>query len=225
MSTQSAGLKGIIFDFDGTLANSLGLAMQSLNYALDQVGLPPRQPEVIKKYFGSSADKILSQVLKNHGRAEEAFQIYLDHQRTVASRAELFPEIKEVLHELKNLKLPMGIVTGRHQLDLEINIERHAIKQLFSSIVTDDMVSAPKPAPEGILKVIQDLKLMPNQVVYIGDSTVDMLAAKAAGAKAAAALWDGLADQQEMKLAGADMSANTPQEFLMFVKRNLDVSY
>lgn len=205
-------VRGLIFDCDGTLVDSLGQAMESFNYALDEVGYPPRPVEAIKRYFGAGADRILQHILGNEAQAAQAFERYLDHQSHLAARTRLHDGVLDLLERVHGAGLPMAVVTGRHARDLEIVLRPHRVHDYFQTQIADNHVPHSKPAPDGILLACTRLGLPPEQTAYIGDSTMDMVAAKAAGSFAVAALWDELTIESEMRAAGAQALAATPAD-------------
>ena len=75
--------RGIVFDFDGTLADSLGNGLLAFDYAISKVAETPKEPDEIKKYFGLGADRILTRVLAHEGKGKISFQHYLEYQRMV----------------------------------------------------------------------------------------------------------------------------------------------
>jgi len=203
---------GVIFDCDGTLVDSLGQAMESFNYALDRVGLPPRPPEAIKRHFGAGADRIFMNILGDEEQALNAFEHYLDHQTELAKTTRLHAGIRELIERLGEHGIPLGIVTGRHARDLDVVIQPHRLQDHFSALVADSHLSRSKPAPDGILMAARQMGLEPERTLYVGDSIVDMQAAHAAKSKPVAALWDTLANFDAMKQESPLHMARTPHE-------------
>jgi HAD superfamily hydrolase (TIGR01509 family) len=205
-------LKGIIFDFDGTLINSLSEAATSFHHAIAAVGERPRTIEDIKKHFGRGADQILIQVLEDQEKGRLAFEHYKEHQREAAPLVHLHEGIAELLNKIMSEKVPTAIVTGRHTDDLEIMIARHKIRERFIAIVCDNNVSNPKPHPDGLHLALEKMGLKPFEAMYVGDSPMDVLAALAAGCTAVAALWDGLAERQHFAAHPPHLYAEKPSQ-------------
>jgi pyrophosphatase PpaX len=202
--------RAMIFDFDGTLADSLGDATETFNLAINRAGLPSLPPEEIKKYFGTGADRILLSLLKNEKKAEEAFQYYLDYQRKNASRIHLHHGISEMLEKFIAASVPIAIVTGRHSQDLQAVLHQFPESKYFTVLVCDDDLKKSKPDPEGILLALRKLESRPSDAFYLGDSLIDAQASRAAGVTSIAALWDGLTSRETFSPSPPDHWADHP---------------
>ena len=205
---------GVIFDCDGTLLNSLGHSTTSFNLALENIGEPERSPGEIKRFFGQAANRIFLQLLGDPAKAQKAFDCYCNHQAELAMDIDLFPGIKELLHGLKDLDVTMALVTGRHERDLEVILRRHNLGKYFITMIADNHLAKSKPAPDGILLAASRMGLDPKVTFYVGDSTIDLQAAKAAGANAIAALWDPLVDVDAMNRENPAYRFKKPMELL-----------
>lgn len=214
---------GIIFDCDGTLIDSLGPALESFNYALDQVNLPPRAPEVIKRHFGAGADRIFFNILGDQGLAMRAFEAYLDHQTELAKQMKLHDGIRELLDLATSREIPMGIVTGRHAKDLEIVLRPHKLGDYFQSLIADSHLPKSKPAPDGILLAAKQLGISPCDSIYVGDSIFDIKAAHAAGSIPVGALWDELAKEEELAIEKPEAMAKVPSEVWAFFTQRFNL--
>ena len=204
--------RGIIFDCDGTLINSIGKTMESFQYALRKVDHKSYSNEDIQKYFGSGADRIFKNLLKDETKAGAAFDYYLAHQYELANQMDLHFGISELLDVIQEENIPISIVTGRHARDLEIVLARHQLTARFVTLVTDSDVAKSKPSPEGLLLAAERMGLDPKNTFYVGDSKIDIQAARAAGSKGVAAMWDNLTVLDDMKKENPDFIAETPMD-------------
>lgn len=207
---------GIIFDCDGTLVDSLGQALDSLSFALAQVGTAPPSHEEIKGYFGAGADRILSRILGDEEQGLVAFQHYLDHQSELAGRTRLHPGVRQLLEHLAVQEVPVAVVTGRHARDLAVVLRPHKLDDYFVTMVADNHVARSKPDPAGVLMAAKCMGLSPENTLYVGDAVYDIQAAHAAGSVAVAALWDALAKPDELYAEKPIFSARTPMEVWSF---------
>lgn len=208
---------GILFDCDGTLLDSLGVATESFNVAMKALGLPEKTEPEIKKYFGQGADRILNNLIPDKITAEKAFQGYITDQKKKALKNKIYQGIPELLIHIKQLSVFTGIVTGRHSLDLKNVLEPHNISHHFDVLISDDLLKTSKPSPEGILKAISEGNLDPKNVMYIGDSAMDIIAAKKAGCVSVAALWDRFANAEALKQEEPHFLADHPNQLRQFI--------
>jgi HAD superfamily hydrolase (TIGR01549 family) len=162
---------GVIFDCDGTLVDSLGQAMESFNYALDRMHEKPRTEQEIKKFFGAAADRIFFGLLGDEDKALRAFEFYKEHQTELSRSIKLHEGVKDLLIKLHANSVPMAIVTGRHEEDLDIVLKPHRIHDYFVTLVADNQLPHSKPAPDGILLAALRMKLRPENTFYVGDSS------------------------------------------------------
>ncbi|PIP94617.1 MAG: hypothetical protein COW00_08875 [Bdellovibrio sp. CG12_big_fil_rev_8_21_14_0_65_39_13] len=205
---------GILFDCDGTLLDSLGNAFDSFDYAFDQIGEPRQKPENIKKFFGTSADRIFINLMNDSQLALKAFEFYLDHQAELALKTKLHHGIEELLEALLSKNIPLAIVTGRHAKDLENVLRPHDIKHFFKSIIADSDVTRSKPAPDGLLLALSQMGIDSENSFYLGDSPTDIQAAHNAQSKSVAVLWDKTVDKLEMEKVSPHFLINHPHEML-----------
>ena len=204
-------IKGIVFDFDGTLANSLISGLDGFNYAYEKMGLPIPKDTEIKKYFGAGADRIFHRLLGDWQKALEAFEHYKAYRKVNQFHSAWHVGVEELLEKIALHRVPVAIVTGRHSEDLDLVSQHLGLAERFVKVVCDNHVTSSKPSPEGILLAVGALKLLPTEVIYVGDSSSDMEAARAAGALAVAALWDQSANRANFETM-PDHWANTPDE-------------
>ncbi|HRO68609.1 MAG TPA: HAD hydrolase-like protein, partial [Pseudobdellovibrionaceae bacterium] len=160
-------LKGILFDFDGTLVDSLTNATECFNEALLFCGERPHTPEEIKRHFGTGADRILRQLLGDEDRAAAAFTAYKNTMKRRAHQIRLHDGVADLLDLLVQERIPIGIVTGRHEDDLRIVIEPHGIQERFRALIADNHVRKSKPDPEGLFLALDKMKLRPHETMYV----------------------------------------------------------
>ncbi len=204
-------VKGIVFDFDGTLANSLIGGLDAFNYAFETMGLPVPKDNEVKQYFGAGADRIFYRLIGNWEKALEAFNHYKVYSKKNVFHSNWHEGVEPLLEKIAENKIPTAIVTGRHSEDLELVSQHLGIARRFISVVCDNHVQESKPAPEGIFIAANALNLKPSEIIYVGDSAGDAQAAKAAGAVSVAALWDPTAKKESFTVA-PDYWASSPAE-------------
>lgn len=186
-------MKNIIFDVDRTLVDSYGPELSTLNEALYLATGKRYSDEVMNQLTVLTTDEFF-QSLDIHDqdtlkKVNHYWGELLKKQPVV-----MFTDIPEMLTFLSEQNTFLGIVTSRTYEELEEISDLMKILPIFSSVITSDLVNQPKPNPESILTILERFQLDPKETVYVGDSKVDMLAAKSAGVLFAYASWDNYDD-------------------------------
>ncbi|TWT09367.1 HAD family hydrolase [Planomicrobium sp. CPCC 101079] len=211
-------LKAIIFDFDGTLANTLPVcdaAFQKVFKTFDQRDLTSAE---IRAMFGPSETGIIRQNLK-HRDQEKAIDLYystyMEHHADLVKES---GEISSLLLHLKNQGLKIGIVTGKARRSLDISLQALRMEALFDAIITGDDVDKPKPHPEGLHKALHLLNAASDEAVFIGDSDADIEAGQKANVYTIGVHW--LPDfQTAMFSIEPDAVLKSVAEFLGLLER------
>jgi len=185
---QPALLKGVIFDFDDTLVNSLETYWRLFNRgvaicaqpAIDKhalgaaIGRGKRLRQVVSEFYPSLTEEEVTACLKEMSRAYD----------TVAQEfpISLKPHAKEVLGLLAAMGLRIGLVTARTRTVAEMwsELEDLAIAGFFGSVVTGKELPG-KPAPDGVHRCLDELGIKPGESVLVGDTEMDIQAGRSAG--------------------------------------------
>lgn len=204
-------LKGIVFDLDGTLVDSLGVTFDGFNHALTSMKVREHTPYEIMAHFGAGEDHIFAKLV-GWERAKEAyglFQIYMDEN---VNRVPLHDGVAELLKTIRKEKIPTSIFTGRSWNTTETILKHHDLMSQFVTVVAHDHCEKPKPAPDGLHLALTRMQLQPEQVFLVGDSPADVMASRAAGSQSVAALWDLLADKNALEAHQPHHWATHPSE-------------
>jgi pyrophosphatase PpaX len=182
-------MKAIIFDFDGTLADTLPVcfyAFQSVFKEFDDIEVTSDE---IKSMFGPSETGIIKENLKN-SNWEKAIELY--YQKYREKHAELVmanEELNDLLQLLKKQGYKLGIVTGKAKKSLLISLDYLNMSEIFDVIITGDDVSIPKPHPEGLNQALALLNVTNEEALFIGDSDADIEAGKQANVRTIGVQW------------------------------------
>ncbi|MDD9148774.1 MULTISPECIES: HAD family hydrolase [unclassified Sporolactobacillus] len=180
----------VLFDFDGTLANTLPLAIYGMKQVFEKFDGRSFDENGIVSMFGPTEDSMIARNFRHKEKIQEAidsyYQIYEDrHHDYVEDNS----DIVNLLQELKELRMKIGVITGKSRRAYRLSEKALGFKGFFESVITGDDVSRPKPDPEGIKKTLNKFAALPETAIYIGDSNTDILAGKAAGIRTAAVQW------------------------------------
>jgi HAD superfamily hydrolase (TIGR01509 family) len=211
-------MKAIIFDFDGTVADTLPTIYYSFQSIFKQFDNEDLTDEDVKSMFGPSEVGIIQDRLSynNKKKAMETFyRVYAD------SHAELVKEnqeIQKLLEFLQASKFTLGVVTGKGRKSLDISLEMLNLASYFDVTIAGDEVEKPKPHPEGIHKAMDLLGVKPEESMYIGDSDADIEAGNKAEVTTIGVQW--LPDYQAPEFTEKpDRLFEDIGEFKEFVKK------
>lgn len=178
--------KLLIFDFDGTLADSNEGIFETINYTLGRFGCDKISRNFFETLVGMPLEKQFETVLPEGKKSlvEKACSLYREQYKKICvKKTALFPHVKETLLFLKSKGLKMVIVTTKKTELVSTMLKALGISELFDFVVGGDMVSKDKPNPEGINLVIKKLNTKKEYIAMVGDSKFDVLAGKKAGIK------------------------------------------
>ncbi|MHC0039490.1 HAD family hydrolase [Pseudoneobacillus sp. C159] len=182
-------IKAILFDFDGTLANTLPICFYAFQKVFKEFDDRDLNPEEIKAMFGPSETGIIRENLL-HNDKEQAIELYYEayssHHHEVVKRNQ---EISVLLEYLKSRGIKLGIVTGKAKRSLDISLKALQMEGLFDVMITGDDVIHPKPHPEGIVKALKLLGIEKGESMFIGDSDADIQAGKQANMYTVGVQW------------------------------------
>jgi len=168
------GLKAIIFDFDGTLANTLPICDVAFQHVFKQFDDKDLSSEEIRAMFGPSETGIIRENLL-HTHKEQAIELYYEmYEEHHNAFVEPNSEIDNLISYLKEAGLKLGIVTGKARRSLDISLKALQMENMFDVIVTGDDVEKPKPHPEGVHKALSQLEVQHSEAMFIGDSNADI---------------------------------------------------
>ncbi len=210
---------GIIFDVDGTLAETHELIFASFNHVAEKYLNMRLTNEEIVALFGPTEDVILKEWMKDD--YESARKDYFEFYESKHSEmAEIFPGLKEAVSIIKEHNIPLGIFTGKGRDSAEITLKSIGLYNQFDLILSGDDVDEHKPSPEGINRFIKEYNLKPERVLMVGDAIHDVMASESAGVKCALVLWDEYS-RNRCKECRTDYRFYTVNEFVRFIKSSI----
>jgi pyrophosphatase PpaX len=183
-------VKTLLFDFDGTLADTLPISFKAFQYVFEKYDGLSLTEEQIVAMFGPTEDAILKKHLKNRSDVPQAVEDYYEvYRRSHPEVVSDTPEMNELLSALKRQGVKIGVVTGKSDRSFQLSAEALQLKDFFDVTITGDDVEKPKPDPEGVLKALKLLGASNDEAIYVGDSNADIKAGKAAGLRTFAVQW------------------------------------
>lgn len=184
------GIKAVLYDFDGTLADSTELIMQCYRHTMrTHLGeVPP--DELWLSGFGTTLEAQLQRFGRTPDEVEAMLDTYREYQNQVHDEMlRPFPGAAETVAELERRGYGLAIVTSKRRRMTLRGMELCGLVSHFDIIVTPQDVTEAKPHPEPVLLALEKLGVAPHEALFIGDSPHDVAAGRAAGTHTAAALW------------------------------------
>lgn len=215
--------KLVLFDCDGTLVDSHAFIAQSMLATLAEMGLPHPPADIWAEFPALSLRGFL-QRMEGHLTGEQIIEAnermlarITSARENGAAQERMFEGIAPALQSLKEQGYWLGIVTNKHGRGLELVLKANGIHDLF---VTHNHIdnAPPKPAPNMVLNGMRDVGVIAADCLVVGDSVLDVLAARNAGAQALGVTWAGR-DADEMREAGACEVIADVAELLPAIKR------
>ncbi|NCC24857.1 MAG: HAD family hydrolase [Deltaproteobacteria bacterium] len=178
--TVVAGLRGVIFDCDGVLFDSLEVNRCYYNLIREALGLPPmNEDELAFVHTHHVADSVAKIVPRELLERAEAVRASIDYRKLIPLMRPS-PGLPSLLSTLRTLGLGLAVNTNRTDT-MDFVLKHFALEGIFDPVVTSRMVSRPKPDPESLDLILGRWSLQSHQVVFIGDSDLDHGAARAGG--------------------------------------------
>ena len=204
----------VLFDLDGTLADTLDDIAASVNWALERNALDPHPPDAYRELVGEGVGRLVERALPAgrqdlHGAVLADLRAhYTDH---MLDKSAPYPGIPELLDELRRRGLPMAVLSNKPEPATRWMVERLFSAWPFAAVQGERPGVPHKPDPGAALAIAAALAVEPARVLYLGDTRTDMETAVAAGMFAVGALW-GFRDRAELVAHGAQAVVEHPRE-------------
>ncbi len=209
--------KACLFDLDGTLADTLHSIAHFGNGTLGAFGLPAIQPIAYKQLVGNGADVLMDRMLSAVGAAlteeeKKRFRAEYDRRYEADPMALVcaYPGLPYVLADLHEQGLLLGVLSNKPD-----NMTRAISRALYGDILSQvrgQRAGCPKkPDPAVPLEMAAAWGISPGEILYVGDSGVDMETGRNAGMDACGVLW-GFREEKELREHGAVYLAGDPGE-------------
>lgn len=187
----SNNIKLIAFDLDGTLLDSVPDLAVAADQAVQALGYPGVSEEKVRDYVGNGADVLVGRALSQSMtidpelssellvKARELFDDFYDKSGHKLSH--LYPAVKETLSELQQAGFTLALVTNKPSKFVPEILEQHGIDKFFVDVLGGDAFPEKKPNPVALNWLMEKHNCQPQEMLMVGDSKNDILAAKNAG--------------------------------------------
>jgi phosphoglycolate phosphatase len=209
----------VIFDLDGTLVDSLGDIAAAMNHALAGRGFPAHPVDAYRSFIGEGVRRLAERAMPPG--TEEARPAVLaayeaEYVRQLPGTSRLYPGIPALLQALSEADYPMAVLSNKPDAPTRRIADALLSAWSFRAVAGERPGTPRKPDPAGALVLARALERPPAEVVFVGDTLIDVTTARAAGMRPLGVLWGFRAE--EVAASGVP-TVRRPEEVLAFVGR------
>lgn len=212
--------KAVIFDLDGTLIHSLPDITENLNITLKHFGFNTVTQERTKQIIGRGARNLVKDAI-GCPVSEQDLDVYLSYYNFHYTNSEnrltaLFDGIAELLKELKKRGYLIAICTNKPQQTTDKIYKQFLIEFNFDAVFGETPDCPVKPDKRSVIRVLDFLNVLPENVYFVGDMQTDYLSAVNSGCKPVCVLW-GYGEKSRLSAIGCSVFAEKPSDILRII--------
>ncbi len=212
--------KGVIFDLDGTLVNSLEDIADAMNSVLQSLNYPTHSYEVYQYFIGSGLRNLVSKALpaniNDETQIDHCYHLMIEIYRDNCTRkTKPYDGIFELLDELKSRNIQLSVFSNKADA-LTKEITATIFPDYFNPIIGLTTEPLKKPNPSKATEISKNFGLKAEEILFIGDSGIDMQTATNANMCAVGVLW-GYRPEEELLSNGAKQLLSNPLDLLQIL--------
>ena len=214
----------IVFDLDGTLADTIPDVAFCINHALNRMGFLPISLERVKQAIGPGRDEFIRAIFPNEGEPDSKTFLALFREiywERCVEETRLFEGVKEVLEAFEDLRF--GVASNKPKIFSERILQGLGIRDRFAEVIGPEDVIHAKPHPEMILKILDRMKGSPLKTLFIGDTDKDILAGQNAGVRVCGVRY-GYGKVEDIEQLTPDFLIDRPMELIEIIHNHDRVS-
>jgi len=220
---EKPAFKAVVFDLDGTLLNTLDDLTDAANTVLAMRGFPARTKDEMRFFVGDGIAMLCRRILPEAAVSDEAVAACVADFRTVYgkiwnAKTRPYDGICEMLGELSRMGLMLAILSNKPDANTKETVAYFFPDTGWKMVLGEREGTPKKPHPAGAVEIAQALGISPSQTLYLGDTSIDMKTARAAGMHPVGALW-GFRPESELVASGAADLARTPSDVIAIAKK------
>ena len=213
--------KAVIFDLDGTLLNSLEDIADSANKVFENHDLPTHKLDDYRLFVGSGLKELMTRALPEEKRNAESIDDYVKEYRAEYiqnwnKKTKPYDGIAEMFDELVSRHIKIAVLSNKLHAFTKQCVDELLPNWKFDVVVGSQNEIPLKPDPTSALQIAKQLDLSPSQILYVGDSDIDMKTGVAAGMHTVGVLW-GFRTKDELQKNGAKTLIGKPRELLALI--------
>ncbi len=210
--------KLVVFDLDGTLVDSRQDLAQATNRLLVEHGARPLEQDQVVHMVGEGVEKLIGRAFAAAGVPDaprDAVERFLEiYGQCLLVHTRAYRGVPEALQELSQVA-SLAVLTNKPRALSETILQGLGLGAFFGDVLGGDGPHARKPAPDGLLRLVEDFEVAAEETLLVGDSAIDLRTARAAGTAIALARWGfGFRDVPRDQLNGDEFIADTPGDLI-----------
>lgn len=178
---KSIAPEAVLFDFDGTLADSYPAITASVNHIRSLYNLPELSVAEVKPFVGHGPENLLEHTVPGCLPLTDGRKYREHHPSVMYDRTHLFPGVLDALRQLSAHGIRLGICSNKPNRFTRALLDHFGVLTLFSVILGPEDVPLAKPAPDMLIRAAELLSLDRQRILYVGDMRVDLRTARSAG--------------------------------------------
>jgi phosphoglycolate phosphatase len=209
--------KGVIFDLDGTLVNSLEDIADAMNKVLQDLNYPTHSYKDYQYFIGSGLRNLVGKSLPETHNDENQIEKCLNlmvaiYRDACTNKTKPYQGIIELLEDLRSRKIKLSVFSNKSD-ELTKKIVADLFPNYFETAVGLSVEALKKPNPSEAIEISKSLGLKPEEMIFVGDSGIDMQTATNANMHAVGVLW-GYRPTNELIANGAKLILNHPLDLI-----------
>ncbi len=173
--------RAVLFDFDGTLADSYDAITASTNHVRAARGLTSLPDREVRRHVGRGLEKLLEDLVPGSDVAENVALYRAHHETVMRDLTRLLPGAREAIVALKGAGRRLGVCSNKKVAFTRDLLDFFGLAPYLDVVLGPDDVPHPKPAPDMVTEALRRLEVAPGEALYVGDMAVDVETARAAG--------------------------------------------
>lgn len=212
--------KGLIFDLDGTLLDTLDDLAIAANETLAHFGFPAHPVDAYRYFVGEGLRTLMQRIVPGSDATEEQLDHYMAkfgeiYLATWNVHTRLYKGISEMIDSLSAAGLQLAVLSNKPHLFTKLCVETFFPDQPFAFVFGQRDGVAKKPDPAGALEIAAKMGVEVGDILYVGDTATDMQTGKGAGMRTIGVEW-GFRDRTELENNNAWKIVGTPAEVVTY---------
>jgi phosphoglycolate phosphatase len=213
--------KAVIFDLDGTLLDTVDDLTDAANSVLRRFGYPEHDRQTIQSFIGDGLRALMERALPESLRDEDTIQRCFELLKSAyagcwTNKTYPYPGIPDLLEDLLNANIAISILSNKADDATQQIVAKLLSRWPFRTVLGAKAGIPPKPDPTAALIIAEKLEASPREIIFLGDTSIDMQTAAASGMYGIGALW-GFRPADEMIAGGARILLRNPRDLIPWI--------